>query len=212
MQKANDMQSALDRGMGLIGEVNRRAGDSVLQQRISRRDQGGQVCHRASADKQTTGCVRKPASSTQPSNNAELDRSRSRSAKPCSVENIESGGERVGHCAYEIVRTRNEREETRMIDVQIARKNVALKLRQYFIQSPARFRRILIEQRNELCRLAFFADRPVADVRKMVDQKIDYAISELPHLLGRERNSIPVRRGRFVSLFQALSNEVTAEN
>src|SRR5204863_541415 len=102
--------------------------------------------------------------------NSTLDRSRGRSAEPRSVENIETGGERVRHRAHEIVRARNEREETRMIDVQVVRENIALELREHFAWITSSLWRIGIKQGNQFRRVGFRADGSLLHVREMVGE------------------------------------------
>src|ERR1700730_1559038 len=132
--------------MRLIGEVNGRSCDAVLKQGMPRRDQAGEIRHRAAADKQTTGRCRKSTDSRKPANNAQLHRRSSRSAEPGTVKNIKSGSERVRHRAHEIVRARNKGEEARMIDMQIVRKNVALQLREQLVWIATCFRRIVFKK------------------------------------------------------------------
>src|SRR5207244_12012342 len=101
------------------------------------------------------------------------DRSSGRSDDTRSDENIETVGDLVRHRAHEIVRSRNEREETRMIDVQVVRENIALELGEKFIGIASSFRRIVIEQGNYLRQIGFRADWSILHVRKMFGQKID---------------------------------------
>ena len=180
--------------MRLIGEINRGAGDAVLQHRMPRRDQRGEICHRTAAHEQTAGGGGKSANSAKPANDSQLDRGGGRSAQPGAVENIKTGRERVRHCADEIVRARHKREEPWMIDVQVVRKNIALELREEFVRIAGGFRRILIEQRNQLRRIALRADRPVLHVGKMFGEKIDNSVTKLSHLLARQRDARVVGR------------------
>ena len=115
--------------MGLIGEVNNRPFDAILQQSVTCRHERGQVSHRSAANEQSAGRVWKSASSAKPTHHAEFDRGRGRSTEPRPVKNIEPGGERVSHRAHEIVRPGHESEKTRMIDMEIVWKNIALELR-----------------------------------------------------------------------------------
>src|SRR6266480_6924257 len=114
--------------MRLIGEISRRVVDAVLQQRMPRRDQRGQIRHRATADEQTARGGWESANSTEPAHHSQFDRGRGRSAEPGAVEDVEAGGERVRHCADKIVRSRNESKKARMIDMQVVWKNIALEL------------------------------------------------------------------------------------
>src|SRR6266581_7060600 len=114
--------------MRLIGEINRRVVDAVLQQRMPRRDQRGQIRHRATTDEQTARGGWESANSTEPAHHSQFDRGRGRSAEPGAVEDVEAGGERVRHCADEIVWSRNKREKPGMIDMQIVWQDVALEL------------------------------------------------------------------------------------
>src|SRR5438270_6442580 len=116
---------------------------------MARRHQRGEICHRTAAHEQTAGGGWKSANSAKPANDSQFDRGGGRSAQPGAVENIETGRERVRHCADEIVRTRNKREETRMIDVQVVRKNLALELREQFAWITSSLWRIGIKQGNQ---------------------------------------------------------------
>src|SRR5205807_6550811 len=109
--------------------------------------------------------------------------------EPGAVENVKAGGNRVRHDTYEIVRSRNESEKPRMIDMQIVRKNVALELGEKIVRIAPRFRRILIEQRHHSRRIGFCADRSISHVRKMLHQKIDNLVTKLAHLITRKRDA-----------------------
>ena len=89
-----------------------------------------------------------------------------------------------------------------MIDVQVVRENIALELREKFIGIASSFRRIVIEQGNHLRQIGFVPDRPVLYVGKMFGQKIDNAITKLPHLVARKRDARSVSRGFLFLLFQ----------
>src|SRR5689334_9121391 len=132
-RKTDDVKRALDRGMSLIREINRRAVDSILKQSVPGCDQRRQIRHRSTADEQPACRVRKSAASTKPAHHAEFYRRRGRAAEPCSVENVEPGGQRIRHRAHKIIWPGNEREKPRMIHVQVVWKNILLQLRQQIV-------------------------------------------------------------------------------
>src|SRR5438477_1887955 len=176
---------------------------------MSRGNQRGQIRHRTAAEKQTAGRVRKSANSAKPANDSQFHRCRRRSAQPSSVENVEAGRKRVRHRAHKIVRSRNESEKPRMIDMQIVRKNVALELGEKIVRIAPRLRRILIEQRHHSRRIGFCADRSISHVRKMLHQKIDNLITKLAHLITRKRNAGTVS-GRIVHCSASISSPSTS--
>src|SRR5205807_9951990 len=131
------------------------------------------------------------------------------SAQPSSVENVEAGRKCVRHRAHDIVRSRNESEEPRMIDMQIVRKNVALELGEKIVRIASRFRRILIEQRHHSRRIGLRSDRPVLHSGKMFGQKIDNSITKLAHLITRKRDARTVS-GRIVHYSASISSPSTS--
>src|SRR6267143_4795501 len=95
---------------------------------MTRRHQAGHIGNRTAADKQTANRRWQSTDSAKPLNHSELERGRSRAAEPRTIENLESSGERVRHCADKIVRPGNKREKARMVDVQVVWENIALEL------------------------------------------------------------------------------------
>jgi len=123
----------------------------------------------------------------EPPNEPQLHRGRGRSAEPRSVENIETGGERVRHCAYEIVRTGNESEKTGMIDMQIVGQDFALELGEELAWIASVFRRFKIEQREDARRVGFCSDWAARHMGEVIREKIDNSVAELPHFFERQR-------------------------
>ena len=89
-----------------------------------------------------------------------------------------------------------------MIDVQVVRENIALELGEKFTGIASCFRRIVIEQGNHLRQIGFRADWSILHARKMFGQKIDNAVTKLPHLVARKRDTGSVIRGFLFLLFQ----------
>src|SRR5205823_5083383 len=78
------------------------------------------------ADKKSAGSFRKSAEAPEPIDHGQLDGRRAGSAKPGAVEDVETRGKRVRHCADEISGTRNESKKARMVDMQVIWKDLFL--------------------------------------------------------------------------------------
>ena len=70
-----------------------------------------------------------------------------------------------------------------MIDVKIVRKDFRFQTRDQFVRISRRFRRIASEAREQFLRFTLRANRRVAHAGKMLNEEIDYSISNAAHFV-----------------------------
>ena len=184
--EADHPQRALNGRVRLIGEINGCAFRPIVEDRVARGYQGGHVRDRTAADKEPTRRVRHSTKAAQPLDHFQLQGSGGGASQPSAIEYVEPGGKHIRHGADEIAWPRHESEKARMRDVERVGKNVALQFVEQLkgIAGTVGWRRR--QQGANFFRLGPGADRAIFHIGEMLDQDINHAVAEAPHLLGRE--------------------------
>jgi tetrahydromethanopterin S-methyltransferase subunit G len=73
-----------------------------------------------------------------------------------------------------------------MVDVEIIREHLSAQAGDELMRIGRKFGRSTGEERQHFSRFPFRADRAVAQPGEVLDQRVDNAIPELLHLLGRK--------------------------
>jgi hypothetical protein len=185
-REAQNPQRLLDRIVGLVRKVNGGVVAPIVESGSPGRSQSRQVGHRTARNEKPSGSLRQSAHLAQPVDCDQFDLRRPRTFEPVAGEGVESGGERVGHDADEITGTRNEREESRMLDVADVRPDDAPQL----IEQSVNRRRLFGER---FAQLGFEFDarrnahhRLACEGFEMFDDLINDAIAEAAHLFACE--------------------------
>ena len=193
--KTDDPQRAFHRRVCLVREINGGAVDAILQNGVPRGQQSGHVGDGAAAHEKASRGFGEAAPLAEPANDFELEGGGGRAPEPGSIEDVEAGGERVGHGADEIVGPGHEREKTWMIDVKIVGKNIAFQPGQKLVGIDRSFSGHPGEKGAESFGINFRSDRTVAHSGEVFGEQIDHAVAELAHFLRRKFEACRINRG-----------------
>ncbi len=204
--EAQDAQGLGQRGVGLVGAVDRRRRVGTALRHLARRGHGREVRHRTAAQQDAPSALGQAAQLAQPVDHDQLDLRGRAGGQPVAHEDVVGAGQQVAHDAHEVGRARHEGVEARVVGVEGGREDVAHEQVEQRGGVGPRFVKRASQERGGLgARPHAGGDRRGAQLLEVPDRELQGAPAERAHLLGRELQRVAVVRG--VGWFHGCSRD-----
>ena len=166
---------------------------AFTQARVPGRRERRQVRHRPAADEQAASRAWKAANLPQPVDDHHFHLRWAGASEPRSDKGVEARRQRIRHGAGKIAWTRHEGEEARVVNMKHVRKDVAFDLPQDRLGIGRLLGQRLPQPRLQLAACALPGDRNLRKPGEVLDDEIDDAVAERPHL-ARAQLETPAHR------------------
>jgi hypothetical protein len=173
-----------DPGVGLVGGVQHRPLQPVLEHRPPGRDQAVQVGRGAAVDEQPAGRLGQAEQLPQPAQGGQLGRGRAGGGLPGPGEHPEAGDEGVGQHADVVAGDGHVGEEAWVVDPHGRAQDVADGPAQDLLGVGAGPGHRLVQQPDQLVGPGPPRRRAVPEPGQGVHDQVDDLVAEPPHLLG----------------------------
>ncbi len=189
LSEAEDPRASVDAGVGKLARINDAIGAHVAESRLAGKDQPGEVGDRTAAHQRAAGRLGQPEPAAKPVGDDQLELVRRRAFDPGARVDVVARRQRVAHGADEGAGARDEGEHPGVVDVRHVRRHPLAERLQQLLHAQPILGRGLTQQRLGLGSIQYVHDSLLAQRGVMVDQPIEHARAQPPHLRGRHLQS-----------------------